>query len=411
MTSAIHFDDVSKCYRLGLGAGSLRSALSDLFRGSTRTERDEIWALKDVSFEIAPGEAVGLVGPNGAGKSTALRLLAGITQPSSGSIDVEGRVSALLELGAGFHPELTGRENIYLYGSILGLKRTEIRDVFDSIVAFSELERFLNTPLKRYSSGMYVRLAFAVAAHVQPDILLVDEVLAVGDASFRQKCMDRMSAMLGDGITLVFVSHNPHMVQMVCQRAIYLGQGRLRADGEAEDVLRTYEQDLRHIGLASAADRLYLEEESGAGIEIRAIAILDLHGDARNTFDYNEGGKVRVAYRAPQAIIAPVLHVRLFRDDGTVCFTIRSNQRDAPLDGVVLEGDGEFALWLASWQLYGGVYRVSVAILDSSDEVIMAKGYSPWFEVGGPGSFSGERLGIFVPSSKWEVDTLTPQQA
>ena len=386
MTYTIRFDKVSKRYRLGLGAGSLRSALVTLFSRHTGTDRTALWALKDVSFEIAPGEAVGLIGPNGAGKSTTLRLLADITRPTSGRIAVNGRVSALLQLGAGSHQELTGRENVFLYGSILGLKRREIQSAFDSIVAFSELERFLDTPLKRYSSGMYVRLAFAVAAHVNPDILLVDEVLAVGDAGFRQKCMDRMAELRRAGVTLLFVSHNAHMVRTVCDRAIYLLNGKVMQEGDVEEVLRTYEHDLRRTRMIAAQTGSQVENETNGEIEITDIAVLDLDERPREAFDYHEGAKIKVAYRAPTAISSPILHVRLFRDDGTACFTVRSNQSDAPLRGVTLAGKGEFALRLSSLQLYGGSYRAQVAIVDNSNTVVIAMGYSPWFQVDGPGN-------------------------
>ncbi len=369
-------------------------------------DQTELWALKDVSFEIVPGEAVGLVGPNGAGKSTALRLLADITKPTSGRITVNGRVAALLELGAGFHPELTGRENILLYGSILGLKRREVQRAFDSIIAFSELERFLDTPLKRYSSGMYVRLAFAVAAHVNPDILLVDEVLAVGDAGFRQKCMDRMAELRRAGTTLVFVSHSPHMVRAVCERAIYLLNGKCMLDGDVEEVLRVYEHDLRRIRMIAVQAGPQVENERNDAIEITDITIVDLDGCLRDAFDYHEGAKIKVAYQAPTAISAPIVHIRLFRDDGTACFTVRSNQCDAPLNGVTLVGKGEFALQLSPLQLYGGSYRAQVAIVDNSNAVVMAMGYSPWFQVDGPGGIdiANERLGIYVPDSAWELD-------
>ena len=201
---------------------------------------EDFWALREVSFEIPQGEAVGIIGRNGAGKSTLLKLLSRITEPTTGRMEVEGRLSSLLEVGTGFHPELTGRENIYLNGAILGMSRNEIKSQFDEIVAFAEVERFLDTPVKRYSSGMYMRLAFAVAAHLQPEILVVDEVLAVGDASFQKKCLGRMSQVAGEGRTVLFVSHNMGAISTLCRSAVWLDKGRLMEKGPTREVLEHY---------------------------------------------------------------------------------------------------------------------------------------------------------------------------
>jgi lipopolysaccharide transport system ATP-binding protein len=201
---------------------------------------EEVWALDDLSFEIRQGEAVGIIGRNGAGKTTLLRILSRITEPTRGRVSIKGRVASLLEVGTGFHPELTGRENIYLNGTILGMTRAEIRRKFDEIVAFAEIEKYLDTPVKRYSSGMYVRLAFAVAAHLEPEILLVDEVLAVGDAAFQKKCLGKMEDVAKEGRTVLFVSHNMIAVQSLCKRAICLNSGRIRKDGEVAKVVTDY---------------------------------------------------------------------------------------------------------------------------------------------------------------------------
>ncbi|RLG42989.1 MAG: ABC transporter ATP-binding protein, partial [Thermoproteota archaeon] len=249
MSVAIRFENVSKRYKLGVrGGGSLREAASDLFRRMLGRKGDNpaddskyIWALKDVSFEVEEGEALGIIGPNGAGKTTILKLLSGITKPTRGRIWLKGRVSSLIELGAGFHQDLTGRENIYLNGTILGLKRKEIDEKFRSIVEFSELEKFIDTPIKRYSSGMYVRLGFAVAVHVDPEILLVDEVLAVGDMAFQRKCLNRMREMLRkESTTVVFVSHNLSAVQGLCDRVIWLDKGSIVEEGEPKRVISKY---------------------------------------------------------------------------------------------------------------------------------------------------------------------------
>ncbi len=213
-------------------------------RWGTSFEREEFWALRDVSFSIQPGEVVGIIGRNGAGKSTLLKILSRITEPTSGKVALRGRVASLLEVGTGFHPDLTGRENIFLNGAILGMSRAEIRAKFDEIVAFAEVERFLDTPVKRYSSGMYVRLAFAVAAHLEPEILIVDEVLAVGDAQFQKKCLGKMQDVAANqGRTVLFVSHNLAAVQSLCRRAVCLREGRLRLDAPAPVAVEAFLRD------------------------------------------------------------------------------------------------------------------------------------------------------------------------
>jgi len=212
-------------------------------RGGGRFEKEEFWALRDINFTVQPGEVVGIIGRNGAGKSTLLKCLSRITEPTCGRITLRGRVASLLEVGTGFHPELSGRENIYLNGSILGMTRAEIRKKFDEIVAFAEVEKFLDTPVKRYSSGMYVRLAFAVAAHLEPEILIVDEVLAVGDMQFQEKCLGKMQDVSrGQGRTVLFVSHNLGYVSQLCPRAILLDHGQIVADGETSKVLKTFSE-------------------------------------------------------------------------------------------------------------------------------------------------------------------------
>ncbi len=245
MADAIIAKGVGKVYRLGeqaAGYGVLRERLAAMFRPGPNVQGSvrEFWALQEVSFKVCQAEVVGLIGKNGAGKSTLLKILSRITEPTTGRIDVYGRVASLLEVGIGFHPELSGRDNVYLNGAILGMSRQEIRRKFDEIVQFAEVERFLDTPVKRYSSGMYVRLAFAVAAHLEPDILLVDEVLAVGDAAFQQKCLGKMRDIRARGRTVIVVSHSMSTISAICQQVIWVDAGRVRMTGEAGKVIASY---------------------------------------------------------------------------------------------------------------------------------------------------------------------------
>lgn len=254
MTNIITVENLSKKYSIGrqqerytalrdVLANGVKRAASRLFHprtGRSDPRQEEFWALKDVNFEIRQGERVGIIGRNGAGKSTLLKVLSRITEPTSGKIRIKGRVASLLEVGTGFHPELTGRENIFLNGAILGMSKAEIRKKFDEIVAFAEVERFLDTPVKHYSSGMYVRLAFAVAAHLEPEILIVDEVLAVGDAQFQQKCIGKMQSVGQEGRTILFVSHQLGMINALCEKAILLKHGEVELAGHAPEVVQHY---------------------------------------------------------------------------------------------------------------------------------------------------------------------------
>ena len=249
---AIHAEDVSKQYVIGAreqGYRTLREALTsgltapfERFRNlhGRAAAKDTVWALNKVSFQVKPGEIVGIIGRNGAGKSTLMKILSRITLPSEGRVAVQGRVASLLEVGTGFHPELTGRENVFLNGAILGMTRREIRQRFDEIVSFADVERFIDTPVKHYSSGMYTRLAFAVGAHLETDILLVDEVLAVGDASFQQKCLAKMQDVAVHGRTVLFVSHNMTAVQSLCERVIHLANGQIKGDGDPKNEVQDY---------------------------------------------------------------------------------------------------------------------------------------------------------------------------
>jgi len=277
--AAVELDRVSKRYRLNRG-------------WSWRKPGKELWALRDLSLGIEPGESVGLIGHNGAGKTTVLRLLAGITRPTSGRVRTRGRLASLINLGAGFHPELTGRENIYLNGVILGLSRQELKGRFEQIVEFADLGPYIDTPLKRYSSGMYARLGFSVAAHVDPDVLLVDEVLSVGDVAFQERSIRKMLSFRDSGRTILFVSHNLSAVEMMCQRTVWLDHGRIRLAGPTAEVVRAY---------LDAVDEALIEEAAGADgpaengeVQIEELKLTDAQGHLSTEFEYGESLRVTV---------------------------------------------------------------------------------------------------------------------
>jgi len=286
--------DLSKKFRRGEIYGSLRDLLPAvthrLFRGGSGQELDrrDFWALKDASFSVRRGEAFGIIGGNGAGKSTILKLLTGIMRPTEGSIHVAGRVSALIEVSAGFHQDLTGRENIYLNGAILGMTKEEIRRRFDAIVAFSGLEEFIDTPVKRYSSGMYARLGFSVAAHVDPDVLLVDEVLSVGDYLFQRKCIERMNSVIASGATVVFVSHNLRAVANLCQRSLLLERGQVQMIGPTAEAIRTYYKRGQQQRATGA-------DNGDGGVVIMKVAV---HDDRGPCVEFESGGKLYITVEA-----------------------------------------------------------------------------------------------------------------
>jgi lipopolysaccharide transport system ATP-binding protein len=286
-----------------------RSALRQSSNGKGNSEETKFWALKDVSFEVKRGEVVGVIGRNGAGKSTLLKILSRITEPTHGRADIWGRVASLLEVGTGFHPALTGRENIFLNGAILGMKKAETARKFDEIVAFAEVERFIDTPVKRYSSGMYLRLAFAVAAYLEPEILLVDEVLAVGDASFQKKCLNKMQNVSQRGRTVLFVSHNMASITRLCGRTILLDGGRVTCDGPSHAVVSMYLQ----AGLGTSAQRQWDNLEQAPGndvVRLRAVRVRTESGEMKDTFDIRHpiGIEVEFDVLQPGRVLVPNLH-------------------------------------------------------------------------------------------------------
>jgi lipopolysaccharide transport system ATP-binding protein len=399
----IIFDDVSKRYRLGT-LGTLRGTLAAMRSKPTDGDNAKrtLWALRDVSFRVEPGSALALVGPNGAGKTTTLKLLSNITRPASGRIVVSGRISSLIELGAGFHPELTGRENIYLNGAILGMKRVEIARKIDAIIAFAELERFIDTPVKRYSSGMYVRLGFAIAAHVEPDILLVDEVLAVGDASFRHRCTLRMRELQRNGTTIVFVSHNMHQVRNTCDSALLLMQGQIKLKGTPDEVIAEYERVL--LSNEAAHDTTGQPDSGGiyaqTGLVLKAIEI-DGPGRATDHFLRSEQpATLRVTYQAAHPQPIGRIDIRVLREDGTMCSAIDGrNALNTDQQLHELAESGVLEVTYTPLQLATGQYSVLVQITDLSDAMIIASGQSSRFEVYAEKSINNP--GVYMPRTLW----------
>lgn len=343
---AISVDSISKIYRIGMkeeisdnfvkaSLNFIRSPISnfrkyrslyrfkdvDLNSDVSNNGGDVLWALRKVSFKIEQGEVVGVIGTNGAGKSTLLKILCKITKPTSGRAEITGRVSSLLEVGTGFHPELTGRENIYLNGTILGMRKYEIDRKFDDIVEFSGVSKFIDTPVKRYSSGMKVRLAFSVAAYLEPEILIVDEVLAVGDADFQQKCLSKMDDVGKSGRTVLFVSHNMQAVARLCSRSILLGGGRVVDDGPSEEVISTY----LNSGMGTAASKEWPDPESAPGNDIarvRAVRILSRESKVSEYIEINQPFRIEMEYDVFESgfILLPNFHV--FNSNGIEAFSV-----------------------------------------------------------------------------------------
>lgn len=363
MSRAITVNGVSKQYRLGTIETDLLYErmvgwLKHPLRRNGGRSLETIWALKDVFLDVDEGEVLGVIGRNGAGKSTLLKVLSRITYPSSGSVRVNGRVAALLEVGTGFHGELTGRENILLNGSILGMRKKEIEAKLDAIVAFAGVERFLDTPVKRYSSGMFLRLGFAVAAHLEPDVLLVDEVLAVGDAAFQKKCLSAMDEMRSGGRTVLFVSHNMAAIENLCSRAVWIDEGQVRLDGRPKDVIEAY---LASSGEASAlsADLTRMRNRRGNG-EARFTRV-EFLGPDRQPLPFLSGGDsvvLRLHYRFERTIQRPDFEVGVYTELGTLV-TRFSTWIDYQIESIPA-GDGYLDLSIDCFSFQPGRYNLSL---------------------------------------------------
>jgi lipopolysaccharide transport system ATP-binding protein len=413
--TAIRCDGISKQYVLGsrVAGRTLRDAIAGAVSGSLRgrrsvgsAERERLWALQDVSLAVAEGDLLALIGRNGAGKSTLLKILARITEPTSGHARIRGRLGSLLEVGTGFHGELTGRENIYLNGAIIGMRRREIERRFEEIVDFAEVERFLDTPLKRYSSGMTVRLAFAVAAHLEPEILLVDEVLAVGDVGFQRKCIGKMSAVASEGRTVVFVSHNMAVIQSLCRRGILLERGAVAVDAPIDEAvsayLRTVESDAS-TELGERPDRSGWNEVWLTRVEVRGVdgaQRLATGRPARFSFGIERAeGFERARLSCRFTVVNQLGHpVATFASDDV-----------GPADTEAATMDGEFTCDVPALPLVPGRYRVDVEVHGRAYLQDAIEG-AAFFDVeqgvlaGRP--VAGERRGDVVVDHRWTTPSL-----
>lgn len=422
--SIIKVRNLSKQFRLGansysnltLGeafAARLRAPLRMKSRKSTESER-AVWALRDVSFEIKPGEVVGVIGPNGAGKSTLLKILSRITEPTSGRAELYGRVGSLLEVGTGFHPELTGRENIFLNGAVMGMKRAEIDRKFDEIVAFAEIDRFLHTPVKRYSSGMYMRLAFAVAAHLDPEILLVDEVLAVGDAQFQAKCMGKMGAVARGGRTVLFVSHNLNSILTLCRRSILIQGGKISYDGASSEAVSRYVAGgTREL----TGERIWRDQATAPGNErIRLHAVRIVSG-SKITTDIDIENDVRIEIEfwnyQPDARITTSIHLLDKLKSGVLASANLPSAnlvQDQWFDKLYPAGLFRTACTLPGNFLNEGRYHINVILLTNITNIEVFLEQAMTFDVYESGAmradYGGDWLGVVRPKLAWQTERL-----
>ena len=372
---AVSLRDVSKRFRLHRGrqVSTVKDLFVQLFRGGRGPglfSGEELWALRDITLDLGRGRMTGIIGSNGSGKSTLLKVLGGILKPTTGQVSVTGRVAALIELGAGFHPEFTGRENIFVNGVLLGLSRAEIRARFDEIVAFAGLASFVDNPVKTYSSGMYMRLGFAIAVTVDPDILLIDEVLAVGDEAFQHRCVGKIQEFKARGKTIVLVSHDLSSIERLCDEAIWLDGGRLRAQGETRGVVAQYldhvaREEARALGVEHAQAEAIARTGTAARwgtreVELSRVRLLDRDGRERYLYETGEPCTVELAFRARRPIEDPVFGVGIFRKDGVCCYGTNT-----AVDGLTLgkvAGEGEITMQVERLDLVEGEYLLDVAV-------------------------------------------------
>ncbi len=364
---AISFKNVSKRFTYAREQPqSIQETVASLIGRRNRKPTKELWAVRNLSFDLYPGQSLGIIGRNGSGKSTVLKLIARIIRPTSGQVAVRGRVSALLELGAGFHPDLTGRENIALNASVLGLSQEDVDRNFDAIVEFSELGEFIDMPVKHYSSGMYMRLGFSVAIHVDPDILIVDEILAVGDQAFQTKCIDRIHEMHRSGVSIILISHNLSVVRRMCSNLIWLENGRMRVSGHTEEVANQYKYQsdtaIGHQLTADSVSRSY-NRWGTHEIEIIDVRFLDEEGAEKAYYQTGDAMTIEVDYVAHEPISRPEFGLAIFRQDGQQ--VNGPNSQLAGLEIGTVEGPGTIRYHIKALPLLPALYQVTAAIHDA----------------------------------------------
>jgi lipopolysaccharide transport system ATP-binding protein len=418
---AIQVDKLSKRYRIGKSAknaGGKRSILKtiaqpfDYLISSLREPSPDeiIWALRDVSFSVKQAETIGIIGRNGAGKSTLLKILSRITEPTSGRILLNGRVGSLLEVGTGFHPELTGRENVYLSGAILGMKRAEIDRKFDEIVAFSEIDKFIDTPVKRYSSGMYVRLAFGVAAHLEPEILLVDEVLAVGDAAFQKKCLGKMGDVAKEGRTVLFVSHNMVAVQSLCSRSVWINGGQVMEEGPTGQIISSY----LSTSYTALTERVWDAVSAAPGndkVRLHRVSVHPKDASASDTISMQSPLDIEVEFwnLRPEARLHVTMH--LFTEQQIVAFSTSNTQADISWRNHAYEtGLYRTVCHIPGNFLNSGIYQVTLLIVENSDTVVYEHEDLVSFEVNDLdrrlGHWYGREPGVIQPWLQWSTEYI-----
>lgn len=423
-TFAIRAHGLGKQYRVGLSSdrGRYRTLREDVAalltrparsKGVAQTDPASFWALRDVSFEVEPGRIVGLIGKNGAGKSTLLKILSRVTEPTTGTADIYGRVGSLLEVGTGFHSELTGRENVFLSGAILGMRRHEISQRFDDIVDFAEVAQFIDTPVKRYSSGMYMRLAFAVAAFLQPDVLFLDEVLAVGDMAFQQKCLGQIGTVARQGRTVLIVSHNLAVIRQLCDSAILLDRGTVAAHESTDRVIPMY---LAATGESSGRWQREAPIPRRSGIYFREVAVVDEAGCPTGTIGSTEGFGLRVELCATSQMRNIQIALRVTNQDGIPVFTTASSDVPRALQ-TLAEGEHKLTVRIPANFLPPGRYSIIAAVMTPGVERYdMVDGELSFVvqDTGGHATMLRDaRLGVVTPELPWltDVESLVVRSA
>lgn len=405
--SAIKVTHLSKKYSIGIKKdGTLKESISGLFHLS-KLKSDEFWALKDISFEINKGDVVGVIGKNGAGKSTLLKILSQITKPTEGRIEINGRVASLLEVGTGFHPELSGRENIYLNGTILGMTRKEVKEKFDEIVTFSGVEKFIDTPVKHYSSGMYVRLAFAVAAHLEPEILIIDEVLAVGDAEFQKKCLGKMKEVSGEGRTVIFVSHNINAIQSLCKTGIFISDGKIIINDHIDKVvnkyLNTFSNQLNYIKL----NELNKSILSNDLVEITSCFLKNNGVTDTEIFNINKETELTINYRPKVDGLKLNISISIYSENEDYILASPSNTDENYFLKEHLQKEYSAICKIPPFLLNENNYLFSILIVKDGNEVILHADKILKVEFFDDGEFRnnffGKWSGLIRPILEWNV--------